>query len=178
MKLRVVLVSVGLAGFATAFLYAQGPGPGQRQGGPKQFKQFKQAPGGLEGVLSGPNAERRLTRLLNLDAAQQNQVHTALEERQVMLKGLPEKAREFRTQLTEAIRAGDEGKIDQVTRDLAQLNQQQMAIVAKTTAKIYSVLNAEQKALFDRALNRDLGLRGKQLRRGAGQGAVPQSRRL
>ena len=41
---------------------------------------------------------------------------------------LNEKTQDLRQQLGEAIRAGDEGKIDQVTRDLGQVTQQRQAI--------------------------------------------------
>ena len=164
MRLKSFLISVCLAALAVVMVSAQGPGP-RAQGGIKGPRQLKQGPpplGLLDGplALGGPNAERRLTRALDLNATQQNQVHTALEEQQVLLKGLPERAGELRTQLAAAVRGGDEGKIDQIARDLAQVAQQQTAIRAKTAAKIYGALNADQKARMDRALNRDLGLRG------------------
>ena len=172
MKLRWILISTVAATLAAAVMFAQAPAPGPGGRGPRPGRALKQGPGPLGPLdgplgLGGPNAERRLTRALNLDASQQNQVHTALQEEQVLMQGLPEKGADLRTQLTTAIRAGDDSRIDQIARDLSQLTQQETAIRAKSVAKIYRVLNAEQKADVDRLLNR--GLRG----RGRGPGAAP-----
>ncbi len=50
------------------------------------------------------------------------------------------------TTLDAAIKNGDEASIDKISQDIANLHQQQVANSAKTTAKIYSTLTADQKA--------------------------------
>jgi Spy/CpxP family protein refolding chaperone len=133
-------------------LAAQAPpprGPG-RPGGPDLF---------------GPRAEQRLTRVLGLSAEQQNKVHTALQEQQVQSRGLADQAAALRGQLAVAVRAGDEAKIDQTTQDLARLNQQQAAIRAKTLAKIYGSLTADQKTQVEGMLDRTLGVPRARVRR-------------
>src|SRR5262249_57200936 len=86
-------------------------------------------PGGPGGpLLGGRNVERRLTQHLGLNATQQNTLHTALQEQQVLSKGLADQTTNLRTQLAAAVRAGDEAKIDQITRDMSQVNQQRSAI--------------------------------------------------
>ena len=146
--------------FVGSALVAQQPrGPRGGRGGPD-------GPGGLGmnggldgGLMNGPNAERRLTRALSLNSQQQNQLHTVLEEEKVTAKGLAEKTQDLRQQLGEAIRAGDEGKIDQVSRDLGQVTQQRQAITAKTLARFYKTLDASQKGTMERVLGPQLGLR-------------------
>lgn len=160
-----MMMTLSAATVAAGLVIAQAPAPGTNR--PPAGKRFGPGPGGFDGgFLGGPNVERRLTQRLGLNAAQQNTLHTALQEQQVQLKGLGDKTADLRTQLAAAVRAGDEGKIDQVTRDMAQVNQQRAAISAKTMAKVYASLNADQKAQIDRSLNRDLGLKGR-VRRGA-----------
>jgi hypothetical protein len=51
--------------------------------------------------------------------------------------------------LNAAIKAGDTGKIDSLTPNIAQLEGQIMSIDAKMQAKIYSSLTADQKAKVD-----------------------------
>jgi hypothetical protein len=132
--------------------------------------QGMQMPGGL---LAGPNAEQRLARVLGLDATQQNAVHTALDQMRVQLQGVTGNVADLRTQLAAAVRAGDTGKIDQLTQDLARTQQQQMAIQAKAMAAIYGTLNADQKARFDASLDRQFGVRPPRQPKGAApQGTV------
>jgi hypothetical protein len=163
--LTLILATTAIGGL----LLAQGPARGRRgfDGPPPGIG------GGLDGGLfNGPNVEKRLTRALTLNAEQQNQLHTALAERDVQTKGMGEKMRDLRTQLQTAIRAGDEGKIDQVTRDMATLQQQQQAISAKTLAKVYKSLDASQKGTIDRVLGRQIG--GRRPRPGNAPPAVQQ----
>ena len=157
MRILSLFVATALVGVS---LFAQSPRP-RRMGPPPGMG------GGLDGgLLNGPNVERRLGRALNLNAEQQNQLHTALEERNVQLKGMGDNTRDLRDQLGAAIRAGDEAKIDQVTRDLASANQQQQAITAKTLAKVYKSLDASQKATIERVLGPQLGVRPQRAPRG------------
>ena len=103
-------------------------------------------------------SERRLANQLNLDAVQQNKVHTAIEEARVAQQGMDQKVFDLRAQLTAAIKAGNEGNIDRISQDIGSLHQQQTAIHAKTLAKIYGALNADQQARFERMMGRDLGV--------------------
>ena len=167
MKLRYFLIAFAVG---AGLLIAQGPGRGFRQG-----PGFQRGAAGLgmgANLLDGPNVERRLTRALALNAEQQNKLHTILEEQQVIVKGMPEKVQDLRKQLSAAIRAGNDSQIDQLTRDLSQLNQQRMAISAKSMAKLYQSLDASQKGVLDRAMNREFMPR--QQRQLKGRQAPPQ----
>jgi Spy/CpxP family protein refolding chaperone len=90
--------------------------------------------------------EQRMAQDLSLSAEQQNKVHAHLADSRVQSQGLHEKMGALHTSLTAAIKAGDEGQIDRISQDVANLHQQQIAIHAKTTAKIYSSLTADQRA--------------------------------
>lgn len=116
---------------AAGVMMAQPPGPRARFAGP----------GG-----HGPrDFESRLTQNLGLNAEQQNKVHTIMAESRLTTKGNAEQTHSLHASLTEAIKAGDEAKIDKITQELAGLHQQQIANHAKTTAKIYATLSADQK---------------------------------
>jgi Spy/CpxP family protein refolding chaperone len=120
MKLRLL---IGVICVGTGLMYAQGPG-GRR----------------------GPGREAAQ---LGLTAEQQNLVHTARAEADVQSKGLRDQVKTLRQELTAAIKAGDTGKIDSLTPNIAQLEGQLMSIDAKTQAKIYASLTADQKAKVD-----------------------------
>jgi len=156
-----LVFSMGAAALMAGLLLAQAPGDGPRVRGKGKMPPPAGVMPGWPGLLDGPNAERRLTSVLGLNAEQQNKVHTAIEEQKVQTNGLGARGAELRTQLTAAVKAGDEGKIDQVTQDLSRLQQQQMAIQAKTMAKVYGALNADQKARIDNSLDRQLGVRNR-----------------
>lgn len=153
MLLRSVLISMCLTGLLAgqtppAPTRGRGIGPG-----------FGRGLGAGFGPGAGGNlSERRLTAQLALDAAQQNAVHSALVTADVQRKGMNDRARELRSQLATAVKAGDEGSIDRISQDIAALHQQETAIQAKTLSKIYNALNADQKARFEREMNRSLGV--------------------
>ena len=126
--------------------------------------------GGPGGILEGPNAEQRLTRVLGLNAEQQNKIHTALEERKVLAQGQAGKMDDLRTQLSAAVKAGEDSKIDQVAQDMARVQQQQTSIQAKTMSKVYGALNSDQRARLDASIDRQLGVR---VRRANSTPAVP-----
>jgi len=89
--------------------------------------------------------EQRLAQNLTLSADQQNKVHTALAEGRVLSQGMGEKMLALHTALNTAIKNGDEASIDKTAQDIATLHQQEVANHAKTTAKIYATLTADQK---------------------------------
>ncbi len=123
MKIKFLL----LAAAATGLVFAQGP-RGRGPGGP-----------------GGPDTEAHLTKTLNLNATQQNTVHTALQEHRVATSGLNEQMHTLNTQLHAAIKSGATDQITQITTSIASLHQQMLASQAKAAATIYSSLNADQK---------------------------------
>ena len=159
--IRWLLVSAVLVGV----LCAQQParGPGARFGG------------GRLGA-GGPMSERRLANQLSLDSVQLNKVHAAIEEARVAQQGLDQKMFDLRSQLATAIKSANEGNIDRVSQDIANVHQQQTSIHAKLLARIYASLNAQQQAQFDRMISRDLGVaRGRRFAT-PGNGAQPPRR--
>ena len=89
--------------------------------------------------------EQRLTTRLGLSAPQQNIVHTSRQESRTLSTGLNEQMRTLRTSLHAAMKAGDEGQIDQISQQIATVHQQQTAIHSKMVAKIYASLTPDQK---------------------------------
>jgi hypothetical protein len=170
---RYLTLSLCLGGLVLAQQSQQTPppGPGPRGG---HGRGFGRGPGGLSN-LNDPRAEQGLTQRLNLNAAQQNTTHTAIEEARVILKGSTQQERDLRTQLASAVKSGSEANIDRVSQDLANLHQQRTATESKALAKIYGSLSSDQKTVMDRELNRSLGVPGPG-RRGPrhGGGAPPQ----
>lgn len=173
MLTRYLVVSVCLTGLALAQ---------QSQSTAPSTPRPRRAPNGAFGPpgpwLSGPNVEQRLTARLNLDATQQNTVHTAIEESKVILKGVGEQERELHSRLSAAVRSGNSASIDQISQQLSAIHQQRTATEAKALSKIYASLNADQKAKIDPELNRSLGMPGgpRGARgRGPRTGAAPQS---
>lgn len=122
MKLKLL---TGLFCLGTGLVYAQG-GPGGRRGVPD-----------------------REAAQLGLTAEQQNTIHTARSEAAVQSKGLRDQAKSLRQELQAAIKAGDTAKIDSLAPSIAQVEAQLTAIDAKTQAKIYGSLTADQKAKVD-----------------------------
>jgi len=126
--------SFALSLLAAGALLAQPPAPRPRFG-----------PG--RGPGPGPrDFETRLTQNLGLNAEQQNKVHTVMAESRLSLQPTHQQMQNLQASLTDAIKAGDEAKIDKITQDIGNLHQQQTAIHAKTMAKIYAVLTPDQKA--------------------------------
>lgn len=160
MKTRWIVTFLCTAGLTAGIMNAQGPrnrpfppgGPGQRAGAGAL-----QGPGALMGY--GAAAEKRLTGFLNLNADQQNRLHTAFAEAQLDTKGLSDQAQTLRQQYAAAIKAGDTAQIDQASQQLATIHQKQLAAMGKTMAKVYGMLSSEQKTAFDRRMGRSLGLR-------------------
>jgi hypothetical protein len=157
MSIRYIAICFCLTGlvFAQQQTQTQPPGPGTRGG-----RGFGPGFGRGELRLEGRNVEQRLTKQLNLNATQQNTVHTAIEESKVILQGMDQKEAGLRTQLATAVRSGDASKIDQLTQELSTIHQQRSATEAKGISKIYATLSSDQKANIDPAVNRALGVPG------------------
>jgi Spy/CpxP family protein refolding chaperone len=107
-----------------------------------------QPPASRHGFGPGPGPrdfESRLTQNLGLNAEQQNKVHTIMAESRLTQQGTHQQMQTLQTSLTEAIKTGDEAKIDSITQQMGALHQQQTANHAKSMAKIYSSLTPDQK---------------------------------
>jgi len=135
MKLRLVLVSA-IAVMMTAALSAQPPAgrrdPGQR----------------LENIL---------TRSLNLNSTQQNQVHTILADAQVQSQGSAAQLRTLRSSLIDAIKTNNTALIDSLTLQISQLEQPLEAIRSKAAAQIYAILTADQQTKVGNGLGLLMG---------------------
>ena len=132
MKLSIAFATILTAGA----LLAQTPAPAQ-EGAANHHA------GARQGML------QRMTKDLNLTADQQSQVKNILQSSREQTKAIQPKLREERSALRDAVKSDSEQKIDQITRQNAELNAEAAAIHAKTMAKIYTVLTPEQKAKFD-----------------------------
>ncbi len=86
------------------------------QQAPPPQRHFGRGPGGDPDQMF----EQRLTNRLGLTATQQNYVHTALAERAVIGKGAIQQMRTLNGSLVAAVKAGNEGQIDQISTQLAQ----------------------------------------------------------
>lgn len=171
-RLLVVALCLTAIGFAQQAQPPSQSAPRPR-GGPGRGP-WLEGPGGI----TAPNSEQRLTQRLGLNAAQQNTAHTAIEEAKVILNGARQQDRDLRTQLSTAIKTGDQAGIERVSQSLAQLHQQRTSTEAKALAKIYGSLSADQKTEMDRELNRGTGLprggRGPRPPRGTAAPNAPQ----
>ncbi len=152
MKTNLLLITIA----ATGLVFAQGP-RGRFGGGP-----------------GGPDTEARLTKTLNLNATQQNAVHTALQEHRVATSGLADQMHTLNTQLHAAIKAGNTDQINSVTASIGTLHQQQLASQAKAAAKIYATLTDDQKTQVGDHIEMLMGGGGPG---GRGPGGPPPARR-
>lgn len=109
------------------------------------------APAPAPGPHRQPNAnfeqnfEQRLSARLGLNATQQNALHTARMEAETQMQGMNVQRRTLHTALITAIKAGNTDQIDQVSQQMATLQQQEAAVRSKASAKIYATLSADQK---------------------------------
>ena len=93
----------------------------------------------------------------------------AFAEAATFRRDMVSKATELRTQLDVAVRANNEASIDSTSRELADLLQKQIAFQARTVAKVYGTLTAEQKAKLAEDVKRSLGVMGPSGRRMQGR---------
>jgi|GEM_PF-2505380 Spy/CpxP family protein refolding chaperone len=115
---------------------------------------WAQPPQGRRGPA---NLENMLAQRLGLNATQQNMLHTALEEERTQIRGMMQQRQALHQSLVEAIKAGNADQIDQVTQQIASLDQQRSAIHAKAMMKFYSGLTADQKTKVGQNLEMLLG---------------------
>ena len=140
MKTSLISLSLLISGFAVA-QQAQITTPAPQQG-----RQFGRRAGQIRTPEQAQQRfEQRLAQHLALSAEQQNKVHTVMADSRVQSSGLNEKMRTLHTTMNTAIKNGDEGQIDKLSTDIANLHQQQTAIHSKTIARIYATLTPDQK---------------------------------
>jgi Spy/CpxP family protein refolding chaperone len=151
--MRIVCLSL----LAVSLLSAQQPPPGQPPRPPRQRGPRTPNPD------PGHELEQRMTRALGLSAEQQNRVHTILTERDVATKGSAQQMRDLNTSLLAAVKAGNEGQIDQISRQLSDLHNLQTSAHAKSISKIYAALTPSQQAMVGNNL-------GMLMRDGTGRG--------
>jgi hypothetical protein len=123
MKMKLLLLTIAATGFVFGQRGAYG-GPG--------------GPG-------GPDTEGHLTKTLNLNATQQNAVHTALQEHRVATSGLNDQMHTLTTQLHAAIKSGATDQIAKITTSMSAVHQQILASQSTAASKIYATLNDDQK---------------------------------
>ena len=139
MKLRFVTIPLIMA----AALIAQPP-PGRR------------GPGGAS-PDPGRHIEAMLNKFLNLDGAQQNQVHTILADAKVQSQSNRDQLKILRASLADAIKTNNTANIDAFTLEISQVEQPLNAIRSKAAAAIYAVLTADQKAKLGDTLGMLMG---------------------
>jgi Spy/CpxP family protein refolding chaperone len=90
---------------------------------------------------------------LNLTADQQTQVRAIFKDQRAQTKDLVQKLRDERTAMAAAVKSGATDQIDKIAQDSAQIRAQLTAARAKSMAKVYTLLNPDQKAKFDARLD-------------------------
>jgi Spy/CpxP family protein refolding chaperone len=100
---------------------------------------------GAFGGPGGPDTETHLTKSLNLNATQQNVVHTALQEHRVATTGLNDQMHTLNTQLHAAIKSGATDQIPKLTASISAIHQQILTSQATAATKIYASLTDDQK---------------------------------
>lgn len=141
MKIRSFLLTLAVASLSAGMLSAQDGPPARRGGfgGPGG----RGGPGGDRGAMM---SERRLQKELGLNAEQSNRIHTIMQEHHVSQQGTRDKVGTLHTSLATAVKNGDEGQIESITREMGNLHHQELSGRAKMWAKVMSTLTADQKA--------------------------------
>jgi Spy/CpxP family protein refolding chaperone len=104
--------------------------------------------------------EQMLTRVLQLDAGQQSQVHTILSDLKLANQGLGGQLSTLRKSLLDAVKANDPNQIDALTQQIAGLDQQLSANRAKAAGKIYAILTDSQRGVVGQGLGMLMGSGG------------------
>ena len=114
-----------------------------------------QPPAGMHNP--GQRIENMLTKTLNLNAAQQGQVHTILADAQIQSQGIHDQLKPLHTSLTAAIKANDSAQIEALHQQIAPLQEQLDVIRSKATAQIYAVLSPDQQTKVGNAIGMLMG---------------------
>jgi Spy/CpxP family protein refolding chaperone len=95
----------------------------------------------------------RMTRFLNLDQNQQTQIKTILTETQAANQTLQTQLRDLRKNLITAVKNNDIGGITSITQQMSAPRQQLDVSRATSAAKIFALLNPDQKTKLDNGLD-------------------------
>jgi Spy/CpxP family protein refolding chaperone len=97
---------------------------------------------------------QRMTRQLELTETQQQFARDLFKQTKDQAKPVRDQLRDSRQKLHAAIKAGDEGEINRLTTEQAQLQAQVHALRAKAMSKFYAQLTPEQKTKADQMQER------------------------
>jgi Spy/CpxP family protein refolding chaperone len=100
---------------------------------------------------------KRLTTLLNLTAAQQQQATTIYTNSAKAEQSIREADRGTRENLRTAVKNNDTATIDQISSSIAQSTAQLTSIRAKADAAFYQILTADQQAKFGELESEHMG---------------------
>ena len=95
------------------------------------------------------NRIERLTQLLELTTAQQQQATTIFTNAETARAALRETSVAARTALNTAVKANNTAGIDQAANTLGTISGQTTAIDAKAEAAFYQILTVDQRAKYD-----------------------------
>ena len=117
----------------------------------------------------------QVSKVLNLSAAQQQKAHELFQDEAVISQGYGPKMQAQHAAMRDAIKRGaTPEEIDRIAQEGATTQAQMTAAHAKTMAKLYSTLSAEQKKTFDE--HPDLLMGGGGPRPGRGPGGPDAQR--
>jgi Spy/CpxP family protein refolding chaperone len=113
---------------------------------PQYVTQEVQMGGAIGMPGGGPDQVKMLTHMLSLTPNQQEQVKALLEEKEPVSKPLVEQLKQASDALVSAQKAGaPDADIDQLSRNMANISGEILALDAKAQSRIYSLLTPEQK---------------------------------
>lgn len=115
------------------------------------FAQSQAAPATPSTPNRDPGARRvaMLTRMLSLTTDQQTQVQSLLEAERTGSQAAAEQLKTLRTSLITAAKNNDVGGINSITQQMQAPRQQLDVLRVTTAAKIYALLNPDQKTKAD-----------------------------
>src|SRR5260370_41842102 len=145
----------GLGALATSMIFAQSGSQDPAQTAPRARKAAR------------AHAGKRLADYLNLTPDQRAQAKQIMAGARQEAAPLRQQMKQNRQALAAAIKAGDDARIDQITKAEAPIIAQLAAIRAHAKEKIYATPPPEQKAKADQ-MGRFLGPRAVQHRKQAG----------
>jgi Spy/CpxP family protein refolding chaperone len=100
---------------------------------------------------------KRLTTLLSLTSAQQQQATTIFTNAATSEQTLHESEKQSRDSLRTAVKANDSATIDSVATSMAQTTAQLTSIRAKAEAAFYQILTADQQSKFTELESEHMG---------------------
>lgn len=137
---------LGLGALATGMIFAQASSDsGQLAKRPEAQRSWRESGHGQRRARFA----NRIANYLNLSPEQRTQAKQVLANAREEAKPLRRQLHQNRAALLDAIKAGDNARIDQITKGEAPLMAQMAAIRAHAFSKIYATLTPEQKTKAD-----------------------------